>query len=117
MKTPKKVPLSVVEHRQRPEQRFSPEKSTSTVSQVCKRSQALRRPKTLQFPDAHPPITSSDLRDNRRFAVPVPAYTRGFEDAQYEQAYTNPYKPGTIAAGDYNTGFVDGRRVRREAVP
>lgn len=114
---PKRMPLSVVEHRQRPEQRFSPEKNLSTVSQVCTRSQALRRKFTCQFPDERAPLTSSDLRDNRRFGVPVPPYTRGFEDACYEHAYTNPYKPGTLAAGDYRDGFEDGRRTLGESAP
>lgn len=105
-----KMPLSVVEHRQRPEQRFSSEKSVSSIAQICARSQARRPQSTRQHADDLPAvITSHDLRDNRRFAAPVPPYTRGFEDASYEHAYTNPYHPGTIAAGDYDTGFADGR--------
>lgn len=117
MRLAQKAPLAVMEHDERPRQsHVSGTRHNASVAHICRRSQEKRSQNGCQFPDASPAlVTSSDLRDNRRFAVPVPPYTRGFEDACYEHTYTNPYKPGTIAAGAYDEGFVDGRHTAGEA--
>lgn len=67
----------------------------------------------LRIPTADPP-TSTDLRDDRRFATPITPYRRGLEDALYYTMYTNPYRHGSLPWSDYEHGFTDG--MRRDGV-
>jgi hypothetical protein len=53
---------------------------------------------------------STDLRDSRRFANPVCAYQRGFEDCRYERSYCNPFPVGGREYRQYEIGFRDGRQ-------
>lgn len=50
-------------------------------------------------------LYTADLTDNHRFAAPVTAWQRGFEDATYEQTYANPSLPGTPAYAAYDDAF------------